>query len=225
MMESGFKFDELPNVNAALWCGADLDAGELAQMVQVAVEKKTTVMSVAPTAVGVVWPWLEGVAIKIFARFYFSEKKISEQQVSDATVRINTAFKHGAHGAQVFLSSVAALSDLVRQTHIIRDDLFFAKDLSIGLDICGIGVSDWNNLFADLRKINASSLVLVMARDMGAKSDFAAQVFGMLDAWTDENKFDLHFVLGPNPLRIEQAMRLIHKMRPELATGMRFFVY
>ena len=225
MIDTDFKFDELPNTNAALWCGPDLDSGELACLVQVAVENKTSVLSVAPASVGVVWPWLEGAAIKIMARFYFPDKKITEQQVSDITVRINTAFKHGAHGAQVFLDGVGALSDLVRQTHMIRDDLFFAKDLAIGLDIGGVGPTDWDGLFADLRKINASSLVLVMARDMGAKSDFAARVFGMLDAWTNENKFDLHFVLGNNPMRIEQVMRLVQKMRPELMMGLRFFVY
>ncbi len=225
MMESDFKFDELPNANAALWCGGDLDSGELARVVQVAVENKTSVMSVVPASVGVVWPWLEGVAIKIFARFYFPEKKILEQHVSDITVRINVAFKQGAHGAQVFLGGCAALSELVQQTHMIRDDLFFAKDLSIGLDIAGIGPNDWNGLFADLRKINATSVVLVMTRDMGVKSDFAARVFGMLDAWSGENKFDVHFMLGQNPMRIEQVMRLVQKMRPELMAGLRFFVY
>lgn len=225
MMESEFKFDEVPNTNAALWCGADLDSGELARMVQVAVENKTSVMSVVPVSVGVVWPWLEGTAIKILARFYFPEKKISEQHVSDITVRINAAFKQGAHGAQVFLGGPVALSELVRQTHMIRDDLFFAKDLSIGMDIGGVGPNDWDGLFADLRKINASSVLFVMTRDLGAKSDFAARVFGMLDAWSDENKFDVHFMLGGHPMWTEQAMRLIQKMRPELMSGSRFFVY
>ena len=44
---------------AALWCAADMDAGDLAQAVGVLDVQGLNMMSVAPGAVATVWPWLE----------------------------------------------------------------------------------------------------------------------------------------------------------------------
>lgn len=222
MIEKNALFDEVGKY-AALWCAGDADGGDLACATQFLNEKKLSIVSVAPDSVLTVWPWLEKSNVKIMGRFYLPNKKVTEAQVSDLTVRINSTFKHGAHGAQVFLPYVA-LENLVEQTHVIRDDLFFNKDLAIGIDIADVGVFEWEKLFENLRKINASSVVFVFTQDDGDKSDFVGRIYAMLNAWKNENKFDLHFAFGPNFMRIEQAWRLVESMRPELLCGVKFFI-
>ncbi len=219
------KNDFLNNLhgNVALWCGADADSGDLARVAETVIQKKIKLLSVAPNAIHVVWPWVENINTKIITRFYFADKKITEAEISQITENINTAFKQGAYGAQVFLQYVA-LHDLVAQTHVIRGDLFFNKDLTIGLDINEIDSCDWESLFENLRKINASALLLVLSKDAGDRSDFVGRIYGMLDNWNPENKFDLHFAFGPNFQRIEQTKRLINALRPELIKGMKFFI-
>lgn len=207
----------------ALWCGADMEAGELAQAVGQVGPKKIGMVSVSPDSVATVWPWLERDNIKIISRFYFSDKKISEKQISDITVRINNAFKRGACGAQIFLP-YAALADLVEQMYVIRDDLFFDKDLSIGVDVAEFGPYDWADLFVQLRRLNATSVVFALTKDAGDKSDFVGRIYGMLNAWDADNKFDLHFAFGPNFMRIEQALRLVQSVRPELVGRLKFWV-
>ena len=222
MMEKNTIFDEFSN-NTALWCGADLDAGELARATELVVSRNIPMMSVPEDDIVVVWPWLENKGVEIVSRFYFADKDIADGQISDVTMQINKAFKHGAKGAQVFLP-YAALEDLVNQTHVIRDDLFFNRDLSIGIDLMEIDSYDWQNLFQNLQKINASSVVLVLTKDIGKKSDFVGRIYGLLNAWDDNNKFDLHFALGPNFMRIEQVVRLIESMKPDLLQGTKFWV-
>ncbi|MBO5705153.1 MAG: hypothetical protein J6R99_04000 [Alphaproteobacteria bacterium] len=209
--------------DVALWCSNDIASGDLARVAEWVIQKNIKLLSVGMSAIPVIWPWVENVDVKIVTRFYFSNKKITEKQVSDITQNINSAFKQGAHGAQVLLPYVA-LRDLVAQTHVIRDDLFFNKDLTIGLDINEIDSCDWQNLFENLRKINASSLMLVLTKDAGNKSDFVGRIYGMLDSWNAENKFDLHFAFGQNFHRIEQTRRLVKAMQPQLIKGMKFFV-
>ncbi len=222
MIERDVIFDEFGS-SVALWCGADLDAGGLARATEFVVERNVPAISVASDVIGVVWPWLENKDVKIVSRFYFPDKKITDEQISDITMQINAAFKHGAGGAQVFLP-YAGLKDLVAQTHVIRDDLFFNRDLSIGIDMADIDSCDWDDLFQNLQKINASALVLVLTKDTGKKSDFVGRIYGMLNAWNNANKFDLHFAFGPNFMRIEQVVRLIESMRPDLLKGVKFWV-
>lgn len=211
------------NGQGALWCAADMEGADLARAVEVLDAQSMKAVSVSPDSVTTIWPWLEQTDVKIFARFYFPDKKISEKQVSDVTVRINNAFKHGAHGAQVFLQ-YAALGCLVEQTHVIRDDLFFDKDLIVGIDICDVGVSNWDDLFLDLRRINANAVMFVFTKDMGDKSDFVGRIYGMLNSWNDDNKFDLHFAFGPNFMRIEQTLRLVQAVKPQLSKQLKFWL-
>ena len=189
MIDKSVIFD-LVGTKAGLWCGADMDAKDLADAVHVADVQKVPVISVVPNVVQTVWPWMEGGDIKIMSRFYLDGKKITEDKISDITVRINTSLRQGANGAQIFLS-YDALAGLVEQTHVVRDDLFFNKDLSIGMDVDEIGPFDWTDVFENLRKINASSVIFVFARDTGDKSDFVGRLYGMLNAWNVENKFSL----------------------------------
>lgn len=222
MIDKSVIFDAIGS-GVALWCATDMDATDLADAVQFANARQLSDISVAPNMIQTVWPWLEGRPVKIMTRFYLEQKKITEEHVSDITVRINSALRQGANGAQVFVD-VDALGDLVEQTHVVRDDLFFNKDLSIGLDIGDIGPFDWANVFANLRKINASSVVFAFTQDTGDKSDFVGRIYGMLNAWDLQNKFNLHFAFGPNFMRIEQAQRLVQRVRPMLMDGLRFWI-
>ena len=167
---------ELLGGRVALWCGTDMDSVELARAVQFVTDNGISMLSVTPNAVPTVWPWLENSNVKIMTRFYLDTKNITEKQISDVTVRINSALRQGAHGAQIFLPCVA-LADLVEQTHIVRDDLFFNKDLSIGMDVAEIGPFDWGAVFENLRKINASSVIIAFAEDKGNKSDFVGRIY------------------------------------------------
>ena len=222
MMNNDIIFDDFSQ-NTALWCGGDMEQGELARAVEYVLENKMHMISVPAEVVKVVWPWLERTDVKIVSRFYLTGNKISEKQISDATININNVFKQGANGAQVFLRN-AGLGELVEQTHVIRDDLFFDKDLIIGLDIADVEPCDWESVYEKLRKINASALMLVLTRDMGIKSDFLGRFFGAMNAWNPDNNFDLHFMLGNNPMRIEQVMRIAKQTKPHLLKNMRFFV-
>lgn len=222
MIDKSVIFDAIGS-GVALWCATDMDATDLADAVQFANARQLSDISVAPNMIQTVWPWLEGRPVKIMTRFYLEQKKITEEHVSDITVRINSALRQGANGAQVFVD-VDALGDLVEQTHVVRDDLFFNKDLSIGLDIGDIGPFDWSNVFANLRKINASSVVFAFTQDTGDKSDFVGRIYAMLNAWDLQNKFNLHFAFGPNFMRIEQAQRLVQQVRPMLMDGLRFWI-
>lgn len=206
-----------------LWCGADVEGADLAQAIGILTEQGIDNLSVVPGAVATVWPWLEDKNVKIYARFYLSEKRVTEKQISDITVRINNALRQGACGAQIFLRA-GALSGLVDQTYVVRDDLFFDKDLSIGLDIADIDANDWDVIFENLRKIKATSVVIVFTNDTGDKSDFVGRIYGMLNAWSAENKFDLHFAFGPNFMRIEQAQRLVQSVQPGLNNRLKFWV-
>lgn len=221
-MPENIIFDDLSKM-VAVWCGVGTGSNELARVAEFVMEKNISILSVTPESIRVIWPWLENVKTDIFARFYLSDKKISEHQISDLTVNINNAFKSGACGAQLFLP-YDALDSLVEQTRVVRDDLFFNKQLSIGVDINEIDSSDWEKLFLNLQKINATALTLILTKDMGDKSDFVGRIYGMLNSWDDNNRFGLHFVFGQNYLRMEQAFRLIKSVKPELVNGVKFFV-
>ena len=222
MIELNTIFKELDE-QGAVWCASNMDAGDLARATEFIVDNNIDLISVAPSAVKTIWPWLEQKRTKIMARFYLDDENITENHVYDVTAQINTAFKSGATGAQVFLH-YGALDELVAQTHMIRDDLFFNRELSIGLDLMEIDAGDWENLFAKLQKINASSVLFVLSKDLGNKSDFVGRVYGMLESWNADNKFNLGFMFGSDLMRIEQVVRLVESVRPELSGRIKFFV-
>ncbi len=222
MIELNTIFKEL-GYRGAVWCGANMDAGDLARVTEFIVENDVDLISVAPDAIKIIWPWIEHAGVKIMSRFYLDNKKITDNQIYDVTAQINTAFKSGATGAQVFLR-YRALDMLVTQTHVIRDDLFFNRDLSIGLDLMEIDSNDWGDLFANLQKINASSVLFVLSKDLGNKSDFVGRIYGMLESWNVNNKFSLCFMFGADFMRIEQVVRLVESVRPELLDRLKFFV-
>ena len=69
MIEKSILIDELMG-SWALWCGTDKEAAELARVAEVIVREKLPIVSVVPSVVPIIWPWLEMVGVKILARFY-----------------------------------------------------------------------------------------------------------------------------------------------------------
>ena len=220
MMDMDAFFDEMSG-NVAVWCAASSDTGDLAKTAEYIVEHGMTLVSAAASDIEMLWAWLEKTPVRINARFYLPAHGGNIAVISDMAAQINAAFKQGAHGAQVFLR-MADLPSFVAEVSGVRDDLFFNRDLSIGIDITEIGAADWDNVYAALRTLRARALVLVLPRDAGNKSDFVGRVYAALK--NTDGACDLHFVLGNSPIRMEQAMRLVRSLRPDMAGGVRMFV-
>ncbi len=204
--------------HTALWCAGGGEETDLAVAAHVVMGHGMDMISVTPAAVGVLWPWLEKVRVKIIPRFYVA----GDVDMSDLSCRINAAFKSGAHGAQVFLSR-RDLDKFVDELHVIRDDLFFNHVLSIGMDVGEIDADDWGTVFGLLNKIRANSLVLALPHDDGDRSDFVGRIYAAMNAW-GAFRGALHFALGQNVIRIDQAMRLVQDIQPRLYESVRFFI-
>lgn len=223
MIDVDYIFNELGTAGA-IWCAGAAENADLARVAQDVVRRGVMCLSAAPDDIESLWVWLEKQPVKIYGRFYLPDGAGGDMNaVSDLARRINLAFKQGAHGAQIFVRR-RDLDAFVDQLHAVRDDLFFNKDLSIGMDVADIDPAHWAAISAALARVRASSLLLALTRDAGVKSDFVGRVFGVLGAWNPAFTGDLHFSTGAVYARAEQAARLLRKMRPELADGARFFV-
>lgn len=222
MIDVNSFFNEI-EVVPAIWCSADTDGADLARMTGLVTGRGINMISVVPDVVSIVWPWIENRPIDLLGRFYINDDEIDERVMSDLTVRINSSFKQGANGAMVFVR-YKHLKSMIDQVAIIRDDLFFNRELVIGLDIGDVDSDEWSDLFRELKRINASAVCFVLTKDAGKKSDFVGRVYGMLNAWDSEFSGALYFALENRPERIDQARRLVESIRPELVSGLRFFV-
>lgn len=218
--------DILEHIGAAagIWCAADTDTPDLAAAADLVVARGLRDISVAPAAVPIVWPWLEHTNVQIAARFYLSpaSRVATFDDVSDIAARINLAFKQGASVAQVFMRLVDVAS-FVQNLTPIRSDLFFNKDLVIGLNIGEIDASDWVELIENLNQIGAS-LLLVLPQDRGLKSDFVGRVYGVLDGPVEKFNGALHWYLGAGQSRAEQVVRLATAMQPQIMPRLKFWV-
>ncbi len=224
MIDNENILGELLNGHVAAWCPADMDANALAGVVDDAIAHGGCDISVGTSAVEIVWPWVERTKIQISTRFYVPVRPrgIGANDASELTMNINSAFKRGATTAQMFMR-VADLGAVVKNLAPIRDDLFFNKKLSVGLDICRIEPSDWSDVFGALNALGASSVIFAMSRDMGDKSDFVGRFYGALDAMGTFNG-DVHFAPMSDPVRIDQVMRLTEQLRPEKLSNLKFFI-
>ena len=205
----------------AMWCPAGLDSADLAHVVEQVIADNMRAISVVSDSVPIIWPWLENKNIKIFTRFYIDA--VSADSVSDLTENVNSVFKQGADGAQIFIR-FKDIDAFVSQLYMIRDDLFFNKDLIIGIDICDVGPFDWGHLFSGLKKIRANGVMLALSRDTGDRSDFVGRIYAVLNAWDGEYDGKLQFAVGLNPMRIDQVVRLTRLIQPNLCKNTMFFV-
>lgn len=212
----------LENSNVcAMWCAAGCEPTDLAHAANTAIEQGVNTISVAPSAVAVIWPWLENKNIKILARFYL--KSVNSETMSGITANINSVFKQGADGAQIFLN-YNDMDVFVSQIYAIRDDLFFNKRLFIGFDITSVPPCDWNHVWDSMRRIRADGIIFAFTNDTGDDSNFVGQVYGAMKCTGNENKMSVHFAPMQMPGRSEQAARLITELCPEMVDKMKFFI-
>ena len=205
--------------SVSLWLADSGDSSDLAGAAEYAAEMNIPLLSVAPGDVTVIWPWVEKLRVKIVSRF----DGLVGDAVSNLVVNIKSVFKQGADGAQV----IVKLSDLNRfadSVASVRNDLFFNKSLSIGLDMFEVWPLNWENVFDVLKKLHASSLLLILTHDDMEKSDFTGRIYGALTAWDANPDMELHVMLGESWARAEQVYRLVAAIRPELLNKLKFFV-
>lgn len=206
----------------ALWFDSAADTSDLVVMAENVVQEKVQLISVLPESVPFIWTCLEKQDVKIMTRYFFDPMpKNVDYEFSDLVKNINGICKKGANGVQVFLK-LSDLNMFVNNLSVVRDDLFFGHDLSVGLDIEEIGLDDWDFVFQKLHDIRANSLVLTLTEDTGNRSDFVGRVYTMLTKWNFNG--ELHFILNNDYDRIDQAIRLVEIAKPELSEKLRFFL-
>ena len=221
MIEQNEIFTEVKD-NLGLWCGNDCSGADLAAAAGVAITNQLHAVVVAPTEIEQLWAWLENTNVKIFSRFYI-KSDIDDAFMSDFATRVNASFRAGADGAIVFMH-VRDLDKFASEMSFVRDDLFFNKTLSVGLDINEIDVADWARVFETMRMLRADSLTLFLSDDDGDKSDFVGRVYSMMDTDMGDWHGALYFVSGENIARIDQFYRLVGQMRPNMLSKMLFLV-
>lgn len=223
MMNNDSLLLKLAGAGAPL-CAANIASTDLAAVTQTAIEAGARYMSVAPSGVEILWPWVEKTNIKIAARFTPAADGAWDECISDFSANVNAAFKRGAHTAQVFVRA-SELENFVTALRPIRDDLFFCRELEIAIDLSEIDFDDWGMVFGALARIGANSLLIALTRDAGDKSDFVGRIYGMFGAINEIGWGGaLHFALGLNQTRIEQVQRLAGAMCPNALANMIFFV-
>jgi len=116
----------------------------------------------------------------------------------------------------------------------VRSDLFFGKKLILAADLDKVDALAWGDVFLDLKKIDADGLFLTSGVDPtqsaiaqgprgGNARDAAGSIYGMLNSWDTGFNGLIYFDLDKFA-DIEDAHRLICKMRPELKNRVRFFI-
>ena len=221
MIDQDDIFDEVKD-NLGLWCSAECAGADLASVAGMAITNKLQAMSVLPDVISELWPWIEDTNIKIITRVMVNRTP-DDEFMSNFSSILSTAFHSGANGA-VVLVRFNELAQFIAELACIRDDLFFNKTLSIGLDINEIDFEDWEKVFKLLGTVRADSLTLFLSQDKGDKSDFVGRIYAMLNA----NMFGwdgaLHFMLGQNIERIDQVFRLTQQLRFNMTPKMLFWV-
>ena len=206
----------------AFWCESVADTNDLAGMADDIIKSNIHLISVPKEIVPLMWVYLEKSGVNILTRFNFApNQKDIETQVYDLSADIRKVCKQGAAGVQVFLE-MRDFKDFIENISLVRDDLFFAHDLCLGLDIGDISTEYWQDIFRGLRAVRARALVLTLKEDMKNRSNFPGRIYGMLQNWDAD--CELHFVLNNNFDRMDQVIRLVEIERPELSDKLRFFL-
>lgn len=221
MIEQDEIFDEVKD-NLGLWCETDCSGADLAAAAGVAISNKLHAVCVLPTVIAPIWAWLENTHVKIFGRFYI-DGPVDDKFMSDFSSQVSTSFRNGGDGAIVFVR-MRDMEQFLSELSCVRDDLFFNKILSIGLDINEIDNDDWENVFRMLQSVRADSLTLFMSHDDGDKSDFVGRVYAMLNANMGEWHGSIGFIAGDDVARVDQVYRLAGQMRFNMSQTMLFWV-
>lgn len=221
MIDENDIFNEIKD-NTGLWCDTKCVGADLAAAAGMAITNKFRAISVVPGAVAELWPWIENTNIKIISRFMLDNAP-DDDAMSNLASRISTSFHDGASGAIIFVR-FDNLKRLTSELSYVRDDLFFNKTLSIGLDINEIDFDEWGDVFQNLQSVHADSLTLFLSRDDGDKSDFVGRVYAMLNTNMGDWHGVLHFMLGKNYARADQVYRLTEQLRFNMIPKMLFWI-
>ena len=142
--------------------------------------------------------------------------------VSDFSQNVSTMFRHGANGVQVFIP-IRLLQNFVAGLMPVRDNLFFARFLSVALDISQIKVDMWDDVFSAVRTLRPNALLITSTGDdFDRSSDFVGRIFTMLEKW--DTDADLHLMFEKNTMKMIQTIRLVQKIRPDLMKKLTVFV-
>ena len=206
----------------ALWCNDVQDTNDLAIMCENIMESGVNLISVPDNIVENVWVYLEKSPVKILTRYNFiSNRKNIDNDIANLAKNVINVCKHGADGVQIFVK-MSGFEDFCEKISLIRDDLFFCKDLCIVMDIEDVDINNWSGIFEKLRAIGTNVLAFTLKEDMGGRSDFVGRIYGMLKNWEFDG--ELHFILDNNFDRIDQVINLIESEKPELNNRVRFFL-
>ena len=221
MIEANEIFSDFDS-RLALWCPDLSDTNDMAALANYVVENQIPLISLSSSILSYMWTCLEKTKVKIFTRYVFSPlNKNIDNDVSKLSEQIIADYKKGTDGVQIFVK-MRDFEHFVDLVSVIRDDLFFEHDLCLVMDIEGINIDDWETVFQKLHDIKANAFGISFDEDMGNRSDFIGRIYSMLQNWNFEG--DLHFMLKNNYERIDQAMRLVESLRPELSDRLHFFV-
>lgn len=222
MIKSENIFDDIEYMTA-MWID-EVDAGELARIASVAIDNNVPFVSMPCSDTKTFWPWVEKTGVKILNRLTFCLEKnqILDDVISEFATNVNAAFRLGAHGIQVLvpLTEIHQFTDAILP---IKNDLFFDRYVSVGIDIDDVSYPDWTDVFSKLEQIHPNSILIMGHVDkFNPKSDFVGQIYAMLENWN--LNADLHLMFGRNMLRVSQVLRLTQKMKPNLIKNMRVFI-
>ena len=221
MIEQNNIFDEIKD-NLGLWCVADCVGADLAAAAGMAITNKLRAISVVPGVVAELWPWVENTNIKIITRFSV-DGTLDDDFMSGLASQISATFHDGTDGVIVFVR-LRDLNRFVSELTFVRDDLFFNKTLSVGLDISEVNHEDWDGIFKLLQSVRADSLTLFLSHDDGDKSDFVGRIYAMLNANMGDWHGVVHFMFGENPERADQVYRLTEHLRFNMIPKMLFWI-
>lgn len=206
----------------AFWCESVEDTNDLAMLSDNIIKENIKLISVTPGAVPLIWPYLERAKVKILTRYIFNPiQKNIDSEIYDLAANVSQIFKKGADGVQIFIK-MRDLERFVDAISVVRDDLFFKHDLSIGMDISDIDIHGLDVFFEKMCNVRADSLVLTLNEDMGNRSDFVGRVYALLHQWNMNG--ELHILLNNDYDRMDQVIRLVESERPELNDKLKFFL-
>lgn len=203
--------------NFALECKMCDDTIKLVSISNELVSTNIKLISVLPNMIQAVWSWLEKNNIEMFVRVYESDY----QNSSDLVKSINSIYKIGATGVQLFIKKknfFLILPDFLK----VKDNLFYNKKISICFDLDDFSINSWSDVFINLNKLKADVILLNYKKEKD--DDFVGLVYGFLDNFDDRFKGEIHFSIGNSSIRVEQTWRLIEKMKPDLLDKVKFFI-
>jgi len=204
----------------AMWCNRVDDTNDLAGMADKIMQLNVDTISAYFENVSDLWPWFENKGIKIYTRFDFYPTKF-ESDFNDLIKKINVVCKTGASGVQIFLN-MRNFDRFIDNLSVVRDDLFFNRDLSVCVDINDINVNNLSVFFEKLRAVSCNSLGITLNKDTKKKSDFMSRIYALLNEWDFDGV--LHCINMEDKLRICQVMRLVETIKPEIYDDLRFFI-